>query len=70
MVKTSCKTPLDLKVWVKDLQRHFDVGESVRVISGLHEGSSGIITSINDDHAHVSMEGNNQCELKILLNNL
>ena len=68
-VKTNDKVPLNLKVWSKDLQKYFETGESVMIISGLHSGGAGIITSIDEKHALVSMEGT-KSELKILLSNL
>ena len=69
LVKTSEKVPLELKVWVKDLKKYFELGESVRVMSGVHAGNTGIVTAISDKHAFVSMEGT-KSELKILLSNL
>lgn len=68
-VKTLEKLPLDLKVNVKDCQKHFENGESVRVISGTHIGGSGIITQMTDKLATISMDGT-KSELKILLANL
>ena len=69
MVKTSDKFPLNLKVWSKDLQKYFENGDSVRVISGLHAGGSGVVTALTDKVAVVSMDGT-KTELKILISNL
>jgi preprotein translocase subunit YajC len=69
MIRTFDKVPIKIQVQTKDLQKYFENGESVRVISGFHAGGSGIITQISDKFAVVSMDGTKQ-ELKILLANL
>jgi transcription antitermination factor NusG len=46
MIRSLDKIPLDLKVWTKDLQKYFEEGEMVRVISGLHAGGVGLLTAI------------------------
>lgn len=61
--------PLEIMVFTKDLQKYFEVGEVVRVISGMHAGGSGTITSLNEKFAGVSMDGT-QAELRIVLTNL
>jgi hypothetical protein len=58
-----------LKVWSKDLQKYFETGDNVRVISGTHTGGSGIITALKDKVAVVSMDGT-KAEFKILIGNL
>ncbi len=49
--------PIELKMWTKDLEKFFEMGELVRVISGVHSGVAGTITSLLDKHAIVAMEG-------------
>ena len=68
-IKSIDKTQLTIKVWTKDLQKYFESGEKVVIISGVHSGGAGTITAIQDNHAIVAMEGTNH-ELKILLSNI
>ena len=44
VIKTLDKVPFELKVKQTEIIKFFEVGESVRVISGTHSGESGIIT--------------------------
>ena len=63
-----------------EILKFFEVGESVRVISGTHTGESGIITQIEGKHAVLMMDSgavaSSQVDgvvadcLKILLSNL
>jgi len=69
LVKTLDQAALDLKVSQQDVIKYFEVGESVRVIHGIHSGGAGTIISISDKHAVVAMEGT-KSELKIMLSNL
>ncbi len=69
IVKTLEKEPLTLKVWQADAMKYFEVGESVRVIAGIHSGGAGIVVALSDKHAVVAMEGT-KSELKIMLSNL
>lgn len=69
-VSTIEKFPIQLKVKAKEAVKYFEVGESVRIIEGVHSGAAGLITSIiNDKHAVITLEGG-RGELKILLFNL
>jgi ribosomal protein L24 len=60
---------MSIKIWTKDLQKYFEKGEMVRIMSGVHAGGSGTITAILEKHAIVAMEGTRN-ELKILISNL
>jgi len=60
---------MNIKIWTKDLQKYFEKGEMVRIMSGVHAGGSGTITAILDKHAIIAMEGTRH-ELKILISNL
>lgn len=60
---------MNIKLWTKDLQKYFEKGEMVRIMSGVHAGGSGTITAILEKHAIVAMEGTRH-ELKILMSNL
>ena len=68
-VQTFDKIPVELRVYTKDLQKYFEIGEAVRIISGMHAGGSGIITSLKEKFAVISMDGT-QAELRIVLANL
>jgi len=68
-VRTLDKSSLNIKIWTKDLQKYFEKGEMIRIMSGVHAGGSGTITAILDKHAIVAMEGTRH-ELKILMSNL
>jgi hypothetical protein len=45
-IKSIDKTQLSIKVWTKDLQKYFESGEKVVIISGVHSGGAGTITAI------------------------
>ena len=68
---TEEKIPVSLKVPVSDLEKFFEVGESVRILQGIHAGEPGMITSMSLEgtHANVLME-HTKSELKIILSNL
>ena len=68
-MKTIQSSPIELKVFTKDLQKFFKCGEMVRIISGVHSGDSGTITALIDKHAIIAMEGTMH-EMKILISNL
>jgi ribosomal protein L24 len=68
-VRTLDKSSMNIKIWTKDLQKYFEKGEMVRIMSGVHAGGSGTITAILEKHAIVAMEGTRN-ELKILISNL
>jgi transcription elongation factor len=71
MIKTIENVPIELKVKANEVEKYFETGESVRIISGTHAGDTGIIASIIDNHAVVSMDASTGSEeLKILLSNL
>jgi len=70
-VKTIENVPIELKVKSADLRKFFETGESVRVMAGTHAGETGVIVSIHEGHAVLSMDAATGAEeLKILLSNL
>lgn len=65
------KVPIKIKVAAKELQKIFAIGESVRVIQGLHAGEPGQVLEVNREktHARILMD-NTKAELKVLVVNL
>lgn len=61
-----------IKVKVDELQKFFEVGESVRILQGVHAGEPGVIIEIckpDRRHARLLME-HTRAELKVLITNL
>ena len=55
----------------KELRKIFTLGESVRIIQGLHSGEPGQVLEVSREntHARILME-NTKAELKVLVRNL
>ena len=65
------KVPIKIKVKAHELHKIFGVGESVRILQGLHAGEPGQVLEVNREktHARILMD-NTKAELKVLVKNL
>ena len=70
-METLDKIPIKIKVPAKELRKFFTLGESVRILQGVHAGEPGQVIEISPEntHARVLME-NTKAELKVLMSNL
>lgn len=70
-MNTLDKVPIKIKVAAKELRKFFTLGESVRILQGVHAGEPGQILEVSKEqtHARVLME-NTKAELKVLISNL
>lgn len=68
---TEDKIPVSIKIPASQIEKFFMVGESVRLLQGVHVGEAGLIVSLQGDnkHASVLMESSNS-ELKVPITNL
>lgn len=69
---TEDKVPVLIKVKTEELQKFFEIGESVRVLQGIHAGEPGVVTEIclpDRKHALILME-HTRAELKVPMTNL
>lgn len=54
------------------MKKFFEVGESVRILQGIHAGEAGVVTDLQKlegTHASILMDDTKQ-ELKVLITNL
>jgi len=61
-----------IKDKAENMKKFFEVGESVRVLQGVHSGEGGLILEVlkpDETHALILMEDTKQ-ELRVLLSNL
>ena len=70
-MNTLDKIPVKIKVTAKELRKFFKLGESVRILQGVHAGEPGQVLEVSNEntHARVLME-NTKAELKVLMSNL
>jgi len=64
--------PVTIKCKASELKKFFEIGESVRILQGLHAGEPGVVTEIcqpDGKHALLLME-HTRSELKVLVTNL
>ena len=69
---TEDKIPVLIKVKGSELAKFFEIGESVRILQGVHSGEPGVVIDIcqpDKKHAIVLME-HTKAELKVLITNL
>jgi transcription elongation factor len=66
---TNDKIPVPIKVPAAQLDKVFNVGESIRVLQGIHSGEPGLIMSLDDKFASVLMEAS-RSELKVPIGNM
>ena len=71
-MKTLEKIPVPIKMSAQNLTKHFEIGDNVMVLQGVHSGELGVILDIiapELTHATVLMN-TSKTELKILTSNL
>ena len=70
-MSTLDKVPIKIKVAAKELRKFFNLGESVRILQGVHAGEPGQVLEVSPENTHalVLME-NTKAELKVLIRNL
>ena len=64
--------PVVIKDKAENMKKFFEVGESVRVLQGVHSGEGGLILEVlkpDETHALLLMEDTKQ-ELRVLISNL
>lgn len=69
---TEDKIPVMIKVRASELQKFFEIGESVRILQGVHAGEPGVVTEICQPdlrYALLLME-HTRAELKVPITNL
>jgi len=72
LLRTEDRIAAEIKLQASDLEKFFSIGESVRVLQGLHAGEPGIVIELSqfdNKHATVLME-NTKAELRVLVSNL
>lgn len=71
-IKTLEKFPVPIKMSALNLSKHFEVGDNIMVLQGVHSGEVGVILDIcQPERTHaITLMNTSKTELKILTSNL
>jgi len=66
---TEAKIPVQIKDKADHMKKFFEVGESVRILQGLHQGETGLILDLlkpDETHANILMDDTKQ-EMRVMI---